>query len=273
MQTRGLRPTTARPCASLSRSVAVTLAVTLFGQLAGCASAAPLPHFTPPSHLAEPTAPLPAGDPGRPVEPPPPTAPADDETIDRPTSDPYKGDLSIFEQPGRAEKLQIDRVMSLLGIEAGKTVADVGAGSGWFTVRAAKRVGPGGTVYAVEINPRFIEHITARAAKEKLGNVRTVLGTPEDPRLPDQSLDAVLLLKTYHEIEKPIAVMKRLRRAMRPAARLGIIDRKGYGDDHGVDSEAVLREVARAGFELVERHDFVKGDGMDYFFIFRPTSD
>jgi SAM-dependent methyltransferase len=271
MQTRGPHPTIARPRAFLPRSLCIAIAAVLAVQVSGCASTAPLPRFAPPSRLAEPTAPVSTGDPGRPVEPPRRTTPTDDETIDRPTSDPYNGDLSIFEHPGRAEKLQIDRVMSLLGIEVGKTVADVGAGSGWFTVRAAKRVGPGGTVYAVEINPRFIDHIAARAAKEKLGNVRTVLGTPEDPRLPDQSLDAVLLLKTYHEIEKPIAVMKRLRRAMRPAARLGIIDRKGHGDDHGVEAEAVLREVTRSGFELLERHDFVKGDGMDYFFIFRPA--
>jgi predicted methyltransferase len=78
--------------------------------------------------------------------------PTPDARIDRPTSEPYTGRLSIFEDPRRAEKLQIDRVMDLLGIRAGSAVADIGAGSGWFTVRAAQRVGPSGTVYAVEIN-------------------------------------------------------------------------------------------------------------------------
>src|SRR5580700_6446833 len=71
----------------------------------------------------------------------------------RKTSEPYSGDLSIFESPGRDERLQINRVMDILGIIPGKTVADIGAGSGWFTVRAAKRVGDTGTVYAVDINP------------------------------------------------------------------------------------------------------------------------
>jgi tRNA G46 methylase TrmB len=94
----------------------------------------------------------------------------------RPTSKPYAGDLSIFEYPDRDKKLQIDRVMDLLGITAGKRVADIGAGSGWFTVQAARRVGPPGAVIAEDINPQAIEHIGKRAVKENLPNVRTVLG-------------------------------------------------------------------------------------------------
>ena len=80
------------------------------------------------------------------------STPTPDARIDRPTSEPYTGSLSIFEDPRRAEKLQIDRVMDLLNIRDGSTVADIGAGSGWFTVRAAQRVGSSGTVYAVDIN-------------------------------------------------------------------------------------------------------------------------
>src|SRR5437667_8873831 len=85
----------------------------------------------------------------------------------RGTSTPYTGDLSIFDSPGRDQRLQIDRVMDMLGIKPGKTVADVGAGSGWFTVRAAKRVTGSGTVYAVDINPKAIEYIQQRAEREK----------------------------------------------------------------------------------------------------------
>src|SRR5438874_5806179 len=77
----------------------------------------------------------------------------------RKTSEPYTGDLSVFDSPGRERRLQIDRVMDLLGISAGKTVADIGAGSGWFTVRAAKRVTASGTVYAVDINPEAARYI------------------------------------------------------------------------------------------------------------------
>src|SRR5271169_6643656 len=81
---------------------------------------------------------------------------------DRKTSEPYTGDLSVFDSPGRDERLQINRVMDILGITAGKNVADIGAGSGWFTVRAANRVGEGGTVYAVDINPEAVTYIAGR---------------------------------------------------------------------------------------------------------------
>ena len=94
----------------------------------------------------------------------------------RPTSTPYTGDESIFDKPGRAEQLQIDRVMDILGIVPGKSVADIGAGSGFFTVLAARRVGDKGMVYAVDINPKAIQYIDARLKKEDLHNVKTVLG-------------------------------------------------------------------------------------------------
>ena len=103
---------------------------------------------------------------------------------DRPTSEPYKGDLAIFEEPDRAERLQIERVMDLFRIKRGSHVADIGAGSGWFTVRTARRVGKQGAVYAVEINPDYVRHIERRANREKLPNIRTILGKPDDPLLP-----------------------------------------------------------------------------------------
>src|SRR5580700_12253437 len=110
----------------------------------------------------------------------------------RKTSKPYTGDLTIFDSAGRDERLQINRVMDILGIAAGKTVADVGAGSGWFTVRAARRVGEQGVVYAVDINPEAIRYINDRAQKEKLHNVKTQLGKADDPLLPAGAIDSVL---------------------------------------------------------------------------------
>src|SRR3974390_839468 len=86
----------------------------------------------------------------------------------RKTSTPYTGDLTIFDYPEREQKLHINQVMDLLGIGPGKAVADIGAGSGWFTVRAAKRVTPAGQVYAVEINPEAIDYIKQRAKKERV---------------------------------------------------------------------------------------------------------
>jgi SAM-dependent methyltransferase len=185
----------------------------------------------------------------------------------RKTSEPYKGDLSIFESPGRDERLHINRVMDILGVNAGKNVADIGAGSGWFTVRAAKRVGDG-TVYAVDINPEAIRYIAERAEKEKLPNVKAILSKPDDPMLPANSVDAVLLLKTYHEVGHPVELLRNVRAALRTGAKVGIIDRKGNGENHGIGSEVVIREAKEAGYRLISQYDFVKGDDMDYFLVF-----
>jgi SAM-dependent methyltransferase len=214
--------------------------------------------------LAEPGAQAPAAAPGR-QQPAP-----DPGTIDRPTSTPYSGDLSIFEGEGRDERLQVDRVMDVLKIGEGSAVADIGAGSGWFTVRAARRAGATGTVYAVDINDKYLEHIAERARTEGLANVRTVLGAEDDPKLPASSVDAVLILKTYHEFSEPVRIMRHVAAAVRPSGLVGIIDKKGDGDDHGIDEKVVVEEMKRAGFELAERHDFV-GDDMDYFLVFRRS--
>src|SRR5580704_1972761 len=186
----------------------------------------------------------------------------------RKTSQPYTGDLSIFDSPGREERLQINRVMDILGVTQGKNVADIGAGSGWFTVRAARRVTETGTVYAVDINPEAIRYIKNRADKEHLPNVKTIPSKPDDPLLPANSIDAVLLLKTYHEVEKPVVLLRNLRASLRPGAKVGIIDRNGNGENHGVGKEVVTREAGEAGYELIEKYDFVKADGMDYFLVF-----
>ena len=186
----------------------------------------------------------------------------------RPTSNPYTGDLSIFEYPDRDKKLQVDRVMDLLGITSGKNVADIGAGSGWFTVRAARRVGVTGAVIAEDINPLAIEAIGKRVLKEGLTNVRTVLGSPDDPRLPPSSVDAVLMLKVYHEVGHPVQMVTALKAALHPGAKVGIIDRNGNGADHGVDQKIVVKEMGEAGYKLVGTYDFTKADKEDYFLIF-----
>ena len=186
----------------------------------------------------------------------------------RKTSKPYTGDLSIFDSPGRGERLQINRVMDILGITAGKSVADIGAGSGWFTVRAAKRVGGTGLVYAVDINPEAIRYIAKRGEKEKLQNIKTILSKPNDPLLPPESVDAVLMLKTYHEVAHPVELLRNLRPALRLGAKVGVIDRNGNGEDHGVGSDVVIREAQEAGYRLSGQYDFVKADKMDYFLVF-----
>ena len=195
----------------------------------------------------------------------PPVAPPREQ---RKTSEPYTGDLSIFDSPGREDRLQINRVMDILGIAPGKAVADIGAGSGWFTVRAAKRMSGRGLVYAVDINPEAIRYVDDRARKEQLQNVKTILGQADNPLLPARSVDAVLLLKTYHEVAQPVALLQNLRAALRPGAKVGVIDRNGNGENHGVGRDVVIREAKQAGYKLIGQYDFVQADKMDYFLIF-----
>lgn len=199
-------------------------------------------------------------------------APSPQPAPTRKTSTPYTGDLSIFDSPGRDERLQVNRVMDSLGMTAGKTVADIGAGSGWFTVRAAKRVTEAGHVYAVDINPEAVRYIAQRAEKEQLHNVTTILSKPDDPLLPPGKIDAVLLLKTYHEVARPVVLLRNLRVSLAPGAKVGVIDRNGNGEDHGVGREVVIQEAGEAGYQLLAQYDFVKADRVDYFLVFEVVN-
>jgi SAM-dependent methyltransferase len=125
----------------------------------------------------------------------------------------------VEEQPTRA--LQIIRV------EPGTTVADVGAGSGYFTARLARLVGPSGRVYASDIQPGMLELIRRRLAREKITNVTIVEGLPNDPRLPENAIDLVLMVDVYHELQDPQSVLRRIAESLRPDGRLVLIEYKG----------------------------------------------
>ena len=187
-----------------------------------------------------------------------------------PTSTPYSGDLSIFEDPNRDKLLQTDRVMDTLHLHAGSTIADIGAGGGWFSVRAARRVGPTGHVFSEDINPHAIDSIRDRAGREHLPQITTILGTPDDPKLAPDSLDATLMLRVYHEVAHTPLLLEVVHRALKPGGRLGIIDHPGNGADHGINPDVVRAEVERAGFRFVGQYDFTKGDQNDYMLVFEP---
>jgi predicted methyltransferase len=185
-----------------------------------------------------------------------------------PTSTPYTGDLSIFEDPGRDQKLQTGRVMDALKLHPGSVIADIGAGGGWFSVRAAKRVAPGGEVIAEDINPKAVETIADRAKRENLPDIHPLLGTPDDPRLAPNSLNAALMLRVYHEVAHPPILLAHLREAMKPGALFGVIDHPGRGDDHGINPDVVKAEVKAAGFRFVAQYDFPHADQGDYMLVF-----
>ncbi len=117
-------------------------------------------------------------------------------------------DLGVLEGPDREAWQKPEQIMDALRIAERSVVADLGAGGGWFTVRLARRVGPNGVVYAEDIQPQMIEATTRRVQREGLHNVRAILGTPEDPRLPAGELDAVLIVDTYHEMAEPVTLLR-----------------------------------------------------------------
>jgi predicted methyltransferase len=188
-----------------------------------------------------------------------------------PTSTPYTGDLSVFDEPGRGQKLHIDRVMSILHLHPGSRIADIGAGGGWFSVQAAPRVSPDGAVYAEDINPAAVNYIAARAKRENLANIAAVLGTPDDPRLPINTLDAAIMLRVYHEIAHPPVLLANLHNELKPGGLLAIIDHPGNGADHGINADVVIAEVQRNGYHLVHQYDFTKADQNDYFLLFAAS--
>lgn len=162
------------------------------------------------------------------------------------------------ETGNRDEWQHPDAVMSALGIRAGSRVADVGAGSGYFTFHLAARVGPVGRVYAQDVDVRALDDIARRAAAQRLVQIVTVRGTEDDPRLPP-GLDVVLVVNTYHELRAYDGMMDGFRRALKPHGLLAIIDCEAapnetadsYVRHHRVPSAAVRDEASRNGFRFL----------------------
>jgi tRNA A58 N-methylase Trm61 len=132
---------------------------------------------------------------------------------------------TIFNDSDRARQLNLQQVFRDLKIRRQVKVADVGAGHGWLTVRLAQFVGPKGKVYAVDIFPGYISYIEGAIKTHKLNNVEVILGSATEPKLPEKTLDAVMILIAYHEFTKPITMLTKIRRAMKIGARLGILER------------------------------------------------
>ena len=176
-------------------------------------------------------------------------------------------------------------VMDALGISAGMQTADVGAGGGYFTLHLAARVGPSGRVLAQDIDAKVLEQLRAKARQENFPQVETVLGTEDDPRLPANSLEAVLIVDAYHEFLQPAAMLTGVFRSLKEGGRLGILDFSGplakprteYNERHDIPAELVIEEAARIGFRLRSfGPEFVRTQGQrggSYLLIFeKPTA-
>jgi ubiquinone/menaquinone biosynthesis C-methylase UbiE len=172
-------------------------------------------------------------------------------------------DLGLLEGPDRDAWQRPDQIMDAMQIGETSIVADLGAGGGWFTVRLARRV-PNGRVYAEDIQPQMIEAIERRVQREGIRNVTTVLGTPTDPKIPVRSLDAVLIVDAYHEVEQPITLLGNVAKSLKPTGTIGIVNYKKDGGGPGpameerVDPEQVIRDARAAGLELRKRENFLR---------------
>jgi ubiquinone/menaquinone biosynthesis C-methylase UbiE len=169
--------------------------------------------------------------------------------------------LGLLEAPDREAWQKPEQIMDALGVAEGSTVADIGAGAGWFTIQLARRVGPNGTVYAQDVQRQMLEAIRRRVAREGLQNVQTRLGAGSAPNLPQRTFDAILVVDVYDAVDEPVPLLRNLAAALKPGGRLGIVNYKpgnggpGPGPDEGirVDSASVEQDASAAGLRVLAR--------------------
>jgi predicted methyltransferase len=167
-----------------------------------------------------------------------------------------------LEREGRAEMEKPEVVLQALELKPGMTVAEIGAGTGFFSRRIAKAVGPTGKVYAEDIQPQMLDRLRQYTSKEDIQNVVPVLGTETDPRLPAHGVDRVLLVDVYHEFQKPEPMLAAIRDGLAPGGTVVLVEYRLEGDTashinskHRMSVEQVLQEWTAAGFTLVRRDE------------------
>jgi ubiquinone/menaquinone biosynthesis C-methylase UbiE len=179
-----------------------------------------------------------------------------------------------LDRPEREREEQPDRALDALGIRPGEMVADVGAGTGYYTVRLAQRVGPAGRVYATDVQPEMLALLESRLAREHVSGVKTVLATDHDSGLPESTMDLILLVDVYHELSQPQLVLRQLRRALKPGGRLVLLEfRKEDPDvairpDHKMSVAEARLEVEHEGYKLDRVIDVLP---MQHILVFRPA--
>lgn len=172
------------------------------------------------------------------------------------------------DEASRDKAGEAGNVIRILDIRPGQTVADIGAGSGYYTMRIAPVVGPHGRVIAQDVMSRYLADLKARTAKAGLSNVSFIKGSPSDPRLPRASIDVALLIHMYHEIAEPYALLYRLRASLKPGGQIAIVDLDRAAEAHGMPKSLLACEVKAVGYSLVSMTDLNPG----YLAIFKPSA-
>ena len=177
-------------------------------------------------------------------------------------------DEDVRERVGEAA-----RVTAWLGIRGGMTVADIGAGSGYYTMRIATEVGPHGRVLAQDVTPDYVAQLRERVRRAGLANVAVGLGEPGDPRLPRRSTDIAVMVHMYHEIRQPYALLGNLAPALRPGATVGIVDVDDVTERHGTPRALLACELAASGYRQVGFHWLlVQPPRSEYLAVFEPPA-
>ena len=185
-----------------------------------------------------------------------------------------------FEHEGRAIYDKRTEILDAMGLKPGMDVADIGAGSGLISRLIAKRVAPGGTVYAVDIAKNMIDHINQTAADEHIPNLKAVLGDPRSPKLAPNSVDVVCIIDSYHHFEYQAEMLAEIKKALRPDGLLMLIDFKRV---EGISRDYILKmvragegtftyEFLNAGFDLIERRDDMFPENYLLKFRHRPAA-
>jgi ubiquinone/menaquinone biosynthesis C-methylase UbiE len=179
-----------------------------------------------------------------------------------------------LEREGREESEKPDEVIAAMHLKDGDVVAEIGCGTGFFSRRLAKAVGPHGTVYAEDIQPGMLDLLKKYAAEDGDTNIVTILGTEIDPKLPRGQMDWILLVDVYHEFQEPAPMLARIREALKPDGRVALVEYRA--EDHSADHispphrmsvDQVLKEWTPAGFALVQRMETLPSQ---HFLVFTP---
>jgi ubiquinone/menaquinone biosynthesis C-methylase UbiE len=179
--------------------------------------------------------------------------------------------IAALEDPARDAYQKPDQVVAALGLRPGEVVADIGAGSGYFTLRFARAVGDTGRVYAVDVSPEMIRHLNRRLRDEGVRNVVTVLSDPDDPLLPDASVDCFVVVDTWHHIEDQEKYLRLMKRMLRPGGQIVHIDFQkrelpvGAPLSMKISRDDLVSEMDAAGFRLESEHTFLP---YQYFLVF-----
>lgn len=177
--------------------------------------------------------------------------------------------VKLLESESRIGGLQVTKVIEALKVKPGERVCDLGAGSGLFTRPLAQKAGAKGVVYAVDIDPELLKHVELTAREQKLTNIKPILASETDPKLPEP-VDLIAIIDTLHHISNQAAYLKGLKKHLKPGGRIAIID---FSRNWPAGHEKMIYTVGdldgwmtAAGFKRVEQHDFLDNN---FFVVYR----